>query len=79
MKTIEKPFDRPSRRHRLGLVALMAALCALAFLPVTRANAAASGPRTWHVLVGGQSDNAAIQAEKYYPHVITIDVGDTVV
>jgi plastocyanin len=36
------------------------------------------GPRTWHVLVGGQSKNQAIQAEGYYPHVITIDAGDTV-
>src|SRR5690242_7317509 len=35
-------------------------------------------PRTWHVLVGGQSKNQAIQAEGYYPHVLTIDAGDTV-
>jgi plastocyanin len=35
--------------------------------------------RTWHVLVGGQSEDHAVQAEGYYPHVITIDVGDTVV
>src|SRR5215470_8814274 len=35
-------------------------------------------PRTWHVLVGGQSNDQAIQAEGYYPHVITIDAGDTV-
>jgi plastocyanin len=38
-----------------------------------------SGPRTWHVLIGGHSENKAIQAEGYYPHVITIDAGDTVV
>ena len=37
------------------------------------------GPRTWHVLVGGQSEDQAVQAEGYYPHVITIDAGDTVV
>lgn len=37
-----------------------------------------TGPRTWHVLVGGQSADQAIQAEAYYPHVITIDAGDTV-
>ena len=36
-------------------------------------------PRTWHVLVGGHSEGQAIQAEGYYPHVITIDAGDTVV
>jgi plastocyanin len=39
----------------------------------------APGPRTWHVLVGGQSKDQAIQAEGYYPHVITIDAGDKVV
>lgn len=39
----------------------------------------AGGPRTWHVLVGGQSQDQAVQAEGYYPHVITIDAGDTVV
>jgi plastocyanin len=38
----------------------------------------ASGPRTWHVLIGGQSTDGAVQAEGYYPHVITIDAGDTV-
>ena len=40
---------------------------------------APGGPRTWHVLVGGQSEDRAVQAEGYYPHVITIDAGDTVV
>jgi plastocyanin len=40
---------------------------------------AAGGPRTWHVLVGGHADGQAVQAEGYYPHVITIDAGDTVV
>jgi len=39
---------------------------------------AASGPRTWHVLIGGQSEHQAVQAEGYYPHVIIIDAGDTV-
>jgi len=40
---------------------------------------AAGQPRTWHVLVGGHADGQAVQAEGYYPHVITIDAGDTVV
>src|SRR5215470_16884877 len=40
---------------------------------------AAGGPKTWHVLVGGHTEGQAIQAEGYYPHVITIDAGDTVV
>jgi plastocyanin len=45
---------------------------------ITQATPAPGGPRTWHVLVGGQSDDQAVQAEGYYPHVITIDAGDTV-
>ena len=40
---------------------------------------ASGGPRTWHVLVGGHASGQAVQAEGYYPHVITIDAGDTVV
>ena len=40
---------------------------------------ATGGPRTWHVLVGGHVEGQAVQAEGYYPHVITIDAGDTVV
>src|SRR5207245_2062688 len=40
---------------------------------------ASSGPRIWHVLIGGHSEDDAIQAEGYYPRVITIDAGDTVV
>src|SRR5438128_6534 len=43
------------------------------------AQSTSSGPTTWHVLVGGQSQDQAIQAEGYYPRVITIDAGDTVV
>jgi plastocyanin len=46
---------------------------------ITQRTLATAGPRTWHVLVGGQSKDQAIQAEGYYPHVITIDAGDTVV
>jgi plastocyanin len=67
-------------RSTTVLVALMALLGALALVPVTAASAGtAGGPRTWHVLVGGQSADHAVQAEGYYPHVITIDAGDTVV
>src|SRR5215472_9799384 len=43
-----------------------------------RGTLAPGGHRTWHVLVGGQAKDQAIQAEGYYPHVITIDAGDTV-
>ena len=38
-----------------------------------------SGPHIWLVSVGGQSPDGAVQGEAYYPHVITVDVGDTVV
>jgi plastocyanin len=46
---------------------------------IAQARPGPDGPRTWHVLVGGQSEHQAVQAEGYYPHVITIDAGDTVV
>ena len=46
---------------------------------IAQGTPAPTGPRTWHVLVGGQSEDQAVQAEGYYPHVITIDAGDTVV
>ena len=66
-------------RSTTALVTLMMLLCALALVPVAAASAEASGAtRTWHVLVGGQSADQAVQAEGYYPHVITIDAGDTV-
>jgi plastocyanin len=46
---------------------------------IAQATPARGSPRTWHVLVGGHSEDQAVQAEGYYPHVITIDAGDTVV
>ena len=67
-------------RFATTVFALMTLLCALALVPVTAASAGTpGGPMTWHVLVGGQSDDQAVQAEGYYPHVITVDAGDTVV
>src|SRR2546429_7000729 len=69
-------------RFRSAVLALITASGALAALPVPPASAsglASSQPRTWHVLVGGHSHDQAIQAEGYYPKVITIDAGDTVV
>jgi plastocyanin len=66
-------------RFTTTLIALIALLGMLALVPVTAASAGTpGGPRTWHVLVGGQSDDQAVQAEGYYPHVITIDAGATV-
>ena len=54
-------------------------LMGLLALPVAYAQSGSIMPRTWNVLVGGQSDGRAVQADAYYPHVITIDVGDKVV
>ena len=65
----------------LGLLAawsMVAAVSGTVISPVY-AQSTSSGPRTWHVLIGGQSQDQAIQAEGYYPRVITIDAGDTVV
>jgi plastocyanin len=45
---------------------------------IAQGTSAPGGPRTWHVLVGGQSEDQAVQTEGYYPHVITIDAGDKV-
>src|SRR6266550_8448755 len=69
------------RRSRNTLAALVASLCALALLSAVPASAnhRSGGPRTWQVLIGAQSTDGAIQAEGYYPRVITIDAGDTVV
>jgi plastocyanin len=64
----------------LAVGALAAALASTTRIPTAHAQSASSGgPTTWHVLVGGESADGAIQAEGYYPHVITIDAGDTVV
>src|SRR6266540_947974 len=38
-----------------------------------------TGPQIWHVSVGGESKDGSIQGEAFYPHVLTIGVGDTVV
>ena len=48
-------------------------------LPAVNVHSGPTGPQTWHVLVGGQSGDMAVQADAYYPHVITIDAGDKVV
>jgi len=75
----------PGIAKRVGAALLgLLALWSMAAGPATvissvYAQSTSSGPRTWHVLVGGQSKDQAIQAEGYYPRVITIDAGDTVV
>jgi len=63
----------------LAVGSLAVALASATLISSAHAQSASSGPRTWHVLVGGQSKDRAIQAEGYYPRVITIDAGDTVV
>jgi plastocyanin len=61
--------------------ALLAVLVLL--VPATLGAVAASGPAvaapaTWTVLVGSQTDNMAIQGQRFLPGDITIDAGDTV-
>ncbi len=66
----------------LGLLAIgsmAAGPASVAGMSSVSAHSTSSGPRTWHVLIGGQSQDQALQAEGYYPRVITIDAGDTVV
>lgn len=50
-----------------------------AFPSVHAQGSLGGSPRTWHILVGGESENKAIQAEAFFPGIITIDAGDTVV
>lgn len=70
-------------RGLLAVGAVTAVLVASAnVMPPVHAQPLPSGPSTpsaWQVLVGGQSADHTVQAEGYYPHVITIDAGDTVV
>ena len=61
------------------ILPLILVIGAYAFPSAYAQRAGSSGPQTWHVSVGGQSPDGAVQGEAYYPHVITVDVGDTVV
>ncbi|MEP7370159.1 MAG: plastocyanin/azurin family copper-binding protein [Dermatophilaceae bacterium] len=67
---------RSSRRARVLIAALCAALLPLMFAPGTAAVAAPA--RTWHVHAGEQSANGAITGMQFLPGDIWIDVGDTV-
>src|SRR5438132_2758747 len=61
------------------LLALILMMGVYSFPSAYAQRAGLGGPHTWHVSVGGQSPDGAVQGEAYYPHVITIDVGDIVV
>ena len=61
------------------ILPLMLMIGVYAFPSAYAQRSALGGPQTWHVSVGGQSPDGAVQGEAYYPHVITVDVGDTVV
>lgn len=67
-------------RGMKALTAIMTMMCSFALVHFGHVSSASAqvGPATWQVLVGGQSGAGAIQAEGYYPHVITVDAGDTV-
>src|SRR5207237_8384458 len=61
------------------LLALILMMGVYSFPSAYAQRAGLGGPHTWHVSVGGQSPDGAVQGEAYYPHVITIDVGEIVV
>ena len=61
------------------ILPLILSMGVYAFPSAYAQRAGSSGHQTWHVSVGGQSPDGAVQGEAYYPHVITVDVGDTVV
>ena len=60
------------------LAALGAVLLGTFFLAPVSAGAATQNPVTWHVHVGEQSPNGAIQGMQFLPGDIWVDVGDTV-
>ena len=69
----------PSRFLVSIVLALILMMGVYSFPSAYAQRAGLGGPQTWHVSVGGQSPDGAVQGEAYYPHVITIDVGDIVV
>ena len=68
---------RSSQRLRVLIAAFCSALLPLVFASGATAIAAPPGS-TWHVHVGEQSANGAIQGMQYLPGDVWIDVGDTV-
>lgn len=68
---------RSSHRLRVLTAAFCAALLPLVFASGITATAAPQA-RTWHVHVGEQSANGAIQGMQFLPGEIWIDAGDTV-
>ncbi len=67
---------RGLRRFGVAVGASLAMLVATAALGAASANAAA--PQDWHVLVGAQSSDEAIQTMGFYPAHLTVDQGDSV-
>lgn len=75
---------RPPLR-RIVLAGLSA--CLMALVPAATVTASADRTeqdathhsRTWHVAVGAQSTDLAIQTMAFYPHELWVDQGDTVV
>ena len=68
---------RSSQRLRVLIAAFCAALLPLVLASGTSANASPEA-RTWHVYVGEQSANGAIQGMQFLPGDIWINVGDKV-
>jgi plastocyanin len=59
----------------LGFIVLVAFALGNTAIPVR----GVANPTIWHVMVGGQSSDASIQALAFYPGVISVDVNDTIV
>ncbi len=67
-------LSRPKR----ALLAVMVLLTPATLGAVAISAPAVAAPATWTVLVGSQTDNMAIQGQRFLPGDITIDAGDTV-
>jgi plastocyanin len=59
-------------------LALVVTLAMASFGAVTSGANGASAPKTWTVRVGSQTDNMAIQGQRFLPGDVTIDAGDSV-
>ena len=80
MQELTRCASRAKRSARWLLPATVAFAVAGFVVPAGQAGAVAqSGPATWNVSVGASSADSSVQGMGFYPNVITIDEGDTIV
>lgn len=72
-------MNRRARALRAWIVSGLCAALAVLGVSLAPAGTAAAVPQTWHVIVGAQSADRAIQTMAFYPQHIWVDQGDTVV